>query len=194
MENSKAKLTVLVLIILLTVVSIFPQKTFSASNSANQKTAGLSANLEKTQINLEYDNRAKILKKFLERYRSPISEDAEIFVKEADKNKIDWRLVAAISGVESTFGQQIPLNSYNAWGWGIYGTNCIYFKSFKEGIQIISKGLKENYMDKWEAEDVYEIGRIYAASPTWAQRVIFFMNQIEDFRSDNPIETLSLSL
>lgn len=194
MENSKAKLTVLVLIILLTVVFVLPQKTFSASNSANQKTAGLSANLEKTQINLEYDNRAKILKKYLERYNSPIVKDAETFVKEADKNKIDWRLATAIAGVESTFGRQIPLNSYNAWGWGIYGNNCIYFKSFEEGIVTISEGLKENYIDKLGGEDVYEIGRIYAASPTWAQRVMFFMNQIEDFRNDNPIETLSLSL
>ncbi len=131
--------------------------------------------------------RAVILYNFLAKYNSPLKTYSRDFVEKADQYNLDYRLVAAISGVDSTFAQQLPYNSYNAWGWGIYGDNMIYFKSYPEAIGTISKSLRENYIDKWGAKDVYQIGRFYAASPTWAQRVTYFMTKIED-------ETLPLTL
>lgn len=131
--------------------------------------------------------RAVILYNFLDKYNSPLKVYSRDFVEKADQYNLDYRLVAAISGVESTFAQQLPYNSYNAWGWGIYGTNMIYFKSYPEAIGTISKSLREDYINKWGAKDVYQIGRFYAASPTWAQRVVYFMSKIED-------ETLPLTL
>ena len=140
------------------------------------------------------DNRVKILREFLESYNSPLAPFARVFVETADTNNLDWKLVAAISGVESTFGQQIPQDSYNGWGWGIYGNHVTYFSSWEDGIQIISKGLRENYIDKWGATNVYEIGRMYAASGTWASHVEFYMNRISDFTLLNPQNSLSISL
>ncbi|MCL5433104.1 MAG: hypothetical protein M1524_03245 [Patescibacteria group bacterium] len=179
--------------ILLIVMSLIflslPQKT-----QADQIPAkSTSANLATTQINIEKDNRVVILKEFLDTYNSPLSESAEDFVKSADKYDIDWKLVAAISGVESTFGKHIPYNSYNGWGWGVYGDNVIYFESWKDAIETISKGLRQNYIDRG-ATNVYAIGRIYAASPTWAQRVEYFMNRIRDYELRNPEDALSLSI
>lgn len=125
------------------------------------------------------DRRVTVLYSFLDSYNSPLKYNTVDFVREADVNQLDWRLVASISGVESTFGKQLPYNSYNAWGWGIYGDNMIRFASYDEAIATISKSLREKYIDTWGAQNVYQIGRFYAASPTWAQRVIFFMNKIE---------------
>ncbi|RJQ36987.1 hypothetical protein C4559_04660 [Candidatus Microgenomates bacterium] len=173
---------------------VFPQTIFAASMSAAPKIAGNSANIEIKSNPIADDNREKILKKFLEKYNSPLKPVAKTFIAEADKNKLDWRLVAAISGVESTFGKEIPYNSYNAWGWGIYGDNMIRFSSFDEGITVISKGLRDRYIDSWGAKDVYQIGRYYAASPTWAQRVDYFMQKMEEFAINNPENALSLSL
>jgi len=107
---------------------------------------------------------------------------------------LDWKLVAAISGVESTFGQQIPYESFNGWGWGIYGDNVIRFSSWKQGIETVSQGLRTNYIDKWGARDVYEIGALYAASPTWAQRVDYFMGKISEFKDQKLAQSLSISL
>ena len=115
-------------------------------------------------------------------------------MENADKYNLDWKLVAAISGVESTFGQQIPYSSYNGWGWGIYGDNLIRFSSWTECIETVSKSLREDYADKWKAEDVYQIGRLYASSPTWASRVTYFMNNIQEFALSNSKDSLSLSL
>jgi hypothetical protein len=129
----------------------------------------------------------------LEKYNSPLVPYAGTFVETADKYNLDWKLVAAISGVESTFGREIPDASFNGWGWGIYGDNMIRFSSWNEGIETISQGLRTKYIDKWGAKDVYEIGRFYAASPTWAQRVEYFMNSIEEYRNLS-MANLSISL
>lgn len=142
----------------------------------------------------EVDYRAKSLRLFLSKYDSPLTDSAETFIGQADKNKIDWKLLAAISGVESTFGKQIPYETHNAWGWGIYGDNRIYFKSFDEGIAIISQALKEKYIDRMGSDNVYTIGRMYAASPTWGVRVEQFMNMIQEAHEASSTAKLTITL
>ncbi|MEX2007645.1 MAG: hypothetical protein WD992_02635, partial [Candidatus Levyibacteriota bacterium] len=163
----------------------------TSSASAKELSAGSSAVLITTSNTASEDYRTKILRKYLEQFDSPLAPYAGSFVENADKYDLDWKFVAAISGLESTFGKQIPYGTYNGWGWGIYGTNRIYFKSWEDGIGTVSQGLRTKYMDTWGARDVYSIGKIYAASPTWAQRVTYFMNQIEAFKLRNPADSLS---
>lgn len=160
---------------------------------AQELSAGSSAALLKP-IATPPDSRTRILKEFLGQYNSPLIPFASDFVKIADKYDLDWKLVAAISGVESTFGMQIPYQSFNGWGWGIYGDNIIRFSSWTQGIETVSEGLRTNYINKWGARSVSEIGRFYAASPTWAQRVSYFMNKIDEFKNQKLAISLSISL
>mgnify|MGYP001577679963 CR=1 FL=1 len=164
------------------------QKTSAEKNSAVPSAELQSILLAKTD-----DSRIKVLKAFLEKYNSPLAVSAYDFVKNSDAYNLDWRLVAAISGVESTFGKFIPYNSFNAWGWGVYGNNVIYFSSWQEGIETISKGLRENYIDKG-AENIYQIGRIYAESPTWPSRVEYFIEKMSEFEMQYSVNNLSISL
>lgn len=175
-------------IFLITLFLFLPQNAF-----AEVKLAGHSASMELAKKEDKTDNRIRVLEEYLKSFDSPLAKSASTFVEEADKYDIDYRLVAAISGVESTFGHFLPYNSYNAWGWGIYGDNMIYFSSFEEGIEIISKSLREKYIDSWGASNVYEIGKFYAESPTWASRVDQFMIKIEEFQNQTS-KSLSLSL
>ncbi len=92
---------------------------------------------------------------------------------------MDWKLVPAIAGVESTFGKFTP-GGYNGWGWGVYGTQALYFNSWRDGIFTVSKGLKENYINNG-LTDPYSMNRIYAASPVWGSKVAYFMNDIDQF-------------
>lgn len=133
------------------------------------------------------DNRANILRAFLHEYDSPLEAEAGTFVREADKNSIDWKLVAAIAGTESTFGKNIPSYSYNAWGWGIPtgAQSGVGFTSWNDGITTVSQGLKENYIDKG-ATTLDQIGEIYAASPMWATHVQFFIEKIDQFAASDP--------
>ena len=141
-----------------------------------------------------YDHRVETLKRFLEKYNSDFAQNAQVFVDEADKNNLDWKLLVAISGVESTFGQAVPPNCNNAWGYNIYGDHRRCFDSYAEAIKTISYDIRHLYMDTWGATDVYSIGGMYAASPTWAQRVVANMQSIQDFADKTASPTLPISL
>lgn len=167
--------------------------TKTPNTFAAEISAGSSATLLKP-VARPPDSRVKILEEYLEQFNSPLIPYASDFVEIADKYELDWKLVVSISGVESTFGKQIPYSSFNGWGWGIYGTNTIRFSSWTEGIETVSEGLRTNYINKWGAKDVYEIGRFYAASPTWAERVSYFMRKISEFKDEKLAVSLSLSL
>lgn len=125
------------------------------------------------------DPEAEVLANYLESHNSPLQYHAQDFIDAAKEYGLDWRLVVSIAGVESTFGKHIP-GGYNGWGWGVYGTQAIYFDSWKDGIYTVSKGLRENYVNYGYTEP-YSMNRIYAASPRWGSKVTFFMNEIQKF-------------
>jgi len=141
------------------------------------------------------DNRAEILRAYLAQYNSPLADHADTFIKQADANNLDWRMVAAISGVESGYGIAIPPGSYNAWGFGVYGSNVRGFTSWDDGIATVSTALRKEYMDARGATTIYQIGATYAASPTWAYRVQGNMDAIEQFSENYTAKpALSISL
>ncbi|HEX7042022.1 MAG TPA: hypothetical protein VF189_02130 [Patescibacteria group bacterium] len=183
----KAKLFIFAFLILSTISLLIPQKTH-----AQEQASGSSATLSSLLVERGQDHRAEILRKYLEKHDSPLAQYADVFVSQADLYQLDWRFVAAISGVESTFGKAVPCT--NAWGWNIPNKEHIYcFGSYDEGIRTISKTLREKYINEWGEDTIYSIGRSYAASPTWASRVNYFMNDMQDFAiSQN--QPLSISL
>jgi len=149
----------------------------TADVSAGAPVAGSSAQLSR-QENIKADYREEILKNFLEGYNSPLAPYSKVFISLADEYDLDWRLVPAITGVESTFGKRIPFNSYNAYGWA---NGAYSFESWEESIEVVSRTLRERYIDKG-ADSVSEIARIYAPpSSTWAGKVKFFMKKINPF-------------
>lgn len=129
------------------------------------------------------DPRVDTLEHYLASHDSPLTAETPHFIHEADHWGLDWKLVAAIAGVESTFGKHIPTNSYNAWGWGVFtgATDGMHFESWHDGITKVSAGLKTNYIDHG-AESIEQIGRIYAASPNWSWKVRFFLDQIDAYQ------------
>lgn len=163
----------LLLAVLLLTASIFPQKTFAQVS----QDAGASAQLT-TDFVLNTnasDKRIVALQNVFKKYNSPLVDEAAHYVYYADKYGIDWKLLPAIAGLESTFGRAYIEGTYNAYGWG---SGRIYFTSWAHGIDTISKALSERYYARG-ADTIYEIGPIYAESPTWAIRVTILSNQIE---------------
>lgn len=123
------------------------------------------------------DIRAQKLAVFLSNYHSPLVYFAQDFVASADQNGLDYRLLVAIAGVESTFGQNYIYETHNAYGWG---GGVIPFKSWPDGIAKVSEGLKKGYLDKG-AKEVEQIAPIYCppTSSHWAAKVRYFMAKIE---------------
>jgi hypothetical protein len=142
--------------------------------SADSLVAEASSQLKVDQKASDY--RVDRLESYLENQSSPLAPYAQDFIEIADKYGLDWRLVPAISGVESTFGKRIPYKSFNAYGWA---GGDFRFASWKDSIEVVSKALKENYVDKG-APSLAKIGRRYCPpNPAWAGKVKFFMQKIE---------------
>ena len=94
------------------------------------------------------DARTLIVKKYLEERNSELAPFAADLVNTADKYSLDFRLLVAIARQESNLCKIIPHNSYNCWGFGIYGDKVTRFDNYPQAIEIVSKTLKKNYIDK----------------------------------------------
>lgn len=159
-------------------ILIFALAILAEPVSAETVVAESSARLKSTRTLEQVDAREIVLRKFLESHNSPLAPYAKQFIQMADVYNIDWRFVPAIAGVESTFGKRIPKNSYNAYGW----VNGAYkFGSWEDSIEIVSKALREKYIDNGAAS-LDKIARRYAPpSKTWAWKVKYFMTKIDPF-------------
>lgn len=163
---------------LLVFVSLF-LIIFSLSRQASaQKEEVVEVPMEEIKAG-KLDPKARILAAYLARFNSPMQYHAQDFIDAANTYNLDWKLLPSIAGVESTFGKQIP-GGYNAWGWGVYGDQAIYFNSWRDGMFTIAKGLRENYLNQG-LTDPYSINRVYAASPHWGRNVTYFLNDLEKF-------------
>jgi len=94
------------------------------------------------------DSRAATLKAFLRKYNSELYNYADKIIEVSDKYGFDYRLLPAIAMQESNLCRVIPENSYNCWGWGIYGTTVTRFDSYDDAIETVAKGIREHYINE----------------------------------------------
>lgn len=85
------------------------------------------------------DERAERIDAYFTQRKMPLAGYGKIFVEEADKNGIDWRLMPAISIKESSGG--LHMCQYNPFGWG----SCkVVFNSLEEAIRTLAVNLGGN--------------------------------------------------
>lgn len=155
------------------------------------EVAGNSGMLKAEQPQSQADLRLKKLEGFLKQVNSPLTPYAQTFVQTADKFQIDWRLLPAISGMESTFGRFMIAGTYNAYGWG---GGTIRFTSWEDSINTISKALSEKYYAKGLTTPE-KINPVYCPpNKTWAGKVRLFMDKIENYEDNFDPSQLALSL
>lgn len=126
------------------------------------------------------DSRVANLKIFFRKYNSPLYDHAATIVEVSDKYHFDYRLLPAIAMQESNVCRYIPENSHNCWGWGIYGDLVTRFDSYDEAIQIVAKGIKENYIDHGLITASAIMQKYTPSSPgTWARGVNVFLEMLQ---------------
>ena len=97
---------------------------------------------------IRQDARAKIVEDFLIRHGSVLASFSEQFVFVADKYQLDFRLLPAIAMQESNGGKKMPKDSFNPFGYGIYGVTSLNFSSFEEAIEKVGKSLRVDYLNQ----------------------------------------------
>ncbi len=158
---------------------------YSTSKEYNLATYNpKSSTISKTKF-FTVDPRVIAMNKFLTDYHSPMANNAETFVREADKYGLDWRLIASISGVESAFGNLIPAGTNNGWGWrGINGNERGWsiFESWESAIIHITERLSLGYgtnLTPFEIEPTYCPPCGANPEHAWANGVTRFMGQLQ---------------
>ncbi|MEK7521424.1 MAG: hypothetical protein AAB599_01310 [Patescibacteria group bacterium] len=129
---------------------------------------------------VQADARTEIIRQYLEKYESPLEPYSNQIVKTADENQLDFRLLTAIAQQESNLCKKIPENSYNCWGWGVHSKGTLRFSNYTEAINTVSKGLRENYLNKGYQTPEELMKKYTPSSPgTWAAGVTQFLTEME---------------
>ena len=91
------------------------------------------------------DARIAAVKNFFSFYKSALTPYADEIVKAADKYGLDYRLIPAIAMQESNLCKKAPKDSYNCWGFGIYGKKVTKFDNYNQAIDTVTKTLATKY-------------------------------------------------
>lgn len=153
---------------------ITPQSGVKVYASLPSKIASVSGEVGSS------DARIEIVKKYLTSYGSPLAPLADFIVITSDKYSLDYRLTTAIAQQESNLCKVIPPGSYNCWGWGITSVGTLGFKSYQAAIEEVSKGLRENYLNKGFVT-IADIMSKYTpqSNGSWAIGVNQFMSEMQ---------------
>jgi len=118
------------------------------------------------------DNRYDKLETFFHSFGCPTPHYVSDYLGAADSYAIDYRLLPAISVLESTCGIYQRLN--NRWGWDSARKG---FSSFRAGLQYIARQLSEGRFYKNKSLD--EKVRMYNPNPQYARQVRTLMLKID---------------
>lgn len=85
------------------------------------------------------DPRTVRLQRFFTRIHAPVASLSAAFVRAADRNHLDWRLLPSIAVVESSGGKHYLNNNIFGWGGG-----STAFSSVRAGIQQVADRLSHS--------------------------------------------------
>ncbi len=131
------------------------------------------------QLDRPTDPRAVRLHQFLSKLKCPVRDMAEDFVRAADDNNLDWRLLPSISIIESGGGKAYKNNNIMGWGNGDR-----IFPTIRAGIHQVAFKLGKSSL--YRHRDTDGKLRIYNPDEEYAPKVEAVMQRI------SPVPTLKL--
>lgn len=117
------------------------------------------------------DPRLTRLQRYFAARGYPLKDEAEAFLKAADENALDWRLLPSISIVESSGGKAARNN--NVLGWGSASAK---FASARESIHAVARRLSTSKL--YKNKDVDGVLRTYNTNAEYPLKVKKIMNAI----------------
>ena len=117
------------------------------------------------------DARAVRLQRFLSTLHCPVEKMANDFVRAADANHLDWRLLPSIAVIESSGGKAYRNN--NIFGWD---NGDSQFTSIRAGLEWVASRLGNSPI--YRNRDVMGKLRLYNPDETYPGRVVSVMRRI----------------
>ncbi|HSV94792.1 MAG TPA: hypothetical protein VLH94_02345 [Spirochaetia bacterium] len=127
------------------------------------------------------DARPEIIRQYLNKYGSPLEPYSNLVVELSDQYGFDYRWLVAIAQQESNLCKYIPENSYNCWGWGIYGDKVTRFDSYEDALRRISPQFTKIFLKGSHSKDPAEVMKTYTppSDGSWADGVSSFFDALE---------------
>lgn len=127
------------------------------------------------------DARPVIIKRYLEKYDSPLVPYSDLIFKLSQTYNFDYYWIVAIAQQESNLCKKIPEGSHNCWGYGINTKGTLKFDSYELALKSYAEYLKREYFDKG-LNTPELIMRKYCphSDGSWAYGVSRFIQQMEN--------------
>ncbi len=122
-----------------------------------------------------FNTKVENIQRYLNPRNTPLEEKAEHIVMMANKFNIDYRIVVAISIIESSGGVH-SYRPYNAWGWG--GASGFTFESWEHSIYVVSRGIAGYYSRGQDTPEKMAPTYNPHTPEEWGPKVRKVMNQI----------------
>lgn len=139
---------------------------------------------------VQVDSRTLKIEKVFEKFKCPLAGKGEFIVQKADECGIPYWLVPAVAFQESGCGKNTleptgVTESYNAWGYGVWGRNIKTFDDWEAGISAVSKYFGTNFFSRG-INDPCQIMEIYTPTSegSWCEGVKYFADLIENYASE----------
>lgn len=126
------------------------------------------------------DPRVARLQVFLRKLHCPVAPLSEDFVRAADQNNLDWRLLPSIALIESSGGKAYKNNNIFGWRGGEQ-----VFDSIKSGLELVAYKLGRSSL--YRKHDSLGKLRIYNPNEDYADSVMAVMNRISPEVSLQPV-------
>lgn len=130
--------------------------------------------------------KAELIDQYYEKRDMPLYGYGRKMVEAAEANDIDWRLIPAISVIETTGGKNLcknPKAKFNPFGWG----SCkIGFKNFDHAIETIARNLGGNnpktahYYDEKTTLEIINKYNPPSIVPDYSKKIFKVMNTLGD--------------
>jgi hypothetical protein len=152
---------------------------------ANNLTIGESEE-EKNQIKVRSeiasdDARPLIIKKYLEKYKSPLLPYADLIYQVSKDYGFEYYWIVAIAQQESNLCKKAPEDSHNCWGYGIHKRGTLKFDNYELAIKSYAEYLKREYFDKGLTTPELIMQKYCPSSNgSWARGVNQFINEMEN--------------
>ncbi|MFA5828187.1 MAG: hypothetical protein WC841_02410 [Candidatus Shapirobacteria bacterium] len=152
---------------------------------SNEGLAVSASNEEDTNVvrNGEFevaDARPLIVRRYLEKYKSPLADYAELICELSDTYGFEYYWIPAIAQQESNLCKKIPEGSFNCWGYGIHSKGTLRFESYDLALRSYAEYLNRVYFEKGlnTAELIMKKYCPYSDG-SWARGVNQFIRQME---------------